>query len=134
MGRDRGITALVLGALFAVPVLGLYQYQWIGRAAKSEHDRGELQLNGAMSAFAGDFDGEMRRATVLLRMINRATPASSNRLPMVAYQATARQLIKAVYYMEASDYKAHQLFALEPKPRKVPVPGILCRQCPHWCR
>jgi two-component system sensor histidine kinase SenX3 len=96
-----------------VVALGALQYKWVGQA--SETDRAQLSQSMARRAdeFAKDFDLELDRVFRTFRITEGFTPANGETFAKLLedYKTAARfpAMVKATYYVEASDAAALKL-------------------------
>ena len=96
---------LVVALIALLPLLAVLQFRWLGEVSRAERDRMQASLKTAVANFTQDFDRELSRACLSLRMDARTERARdwqtyARRYDQWAQSAPYPQLVSGVYLVE----------------------------------
>ncbi|MFL6278383.1 MAG: sensor histidine kinase [Blastocatellia bacterium] len=96
---------LVVALIALLPLLAVLQFRWLGEVSRAEHDRMQASLKTAVANFTQDFDRELSRACLSLRMDARTEhqrdwQTYARRYDQWAQSAPYPQLVSGIYLVE----------------------------------
>lgn len=96
---------LVVALIALLPLLAVLQFRWLGEVSRAERDRMQASLKTAVANFTQDFDRELSRACLSLRMDARTERERdwrtyARRYDQWAQSAPYPQLVSGIYLVE----------------------------------
>jgi signal transduction histidine kinase len=96
---------LVVALIALLPLLAVLQFRWLGEVSRAERDRMQASLKTAVANFTQDFDRELSRACLSLRMDARTErernwQTYARRYDQWAQSAPYPQLVSGIYLVE----------------------------------